>query len=39
MSDAAEIINMVKDAEGRFTPQSVERLERNTRGLVPKLQT
>ena len=37
MSDAAEIINMVQDADGRFTPQSVERMERDTRGLVPKL--
>ena len=37
MSDAAEIINMVQDADGRFTPQSVERMERGAKGLVPKL--
>ena len=37
MSDAAEIINMVQDADGRFTPLSVERMERGAKGLVPKL--
>lgn len=37
MSDAAEIINTVKDAEGRFLPKSIERHERMSRGLVPKL--
>ncbi|KCZ54282.1 hypothetical protein HY29_14700 [Hyphomonas beringensis] len=37
MSDAAEIINTIKGADGRFTPQSIERNERTAQGLVPKL--
>lgn len=37
MTDAAEIINTIKDAQGRYTPQSIERHERISRGLVPKL--
>ena len=37
MSDAAEIINTVRDADGKYLPKSIERDERISRGLVPKL--
>jgi uncharacterized membrane protein YkvA (DUF1232 family) len=37
MSDAAEVINTVLNADGRYIPKSIERDERTARGLVPKL--
>lgn len=37
MSDAAEIINTVKGEGGVYLPKSIERHERTSRGLIPKL--
>jgi len=37
MSDAAEIINTVKDETGVYLPKSIQRNERTARGLIPKL--
>lgn len=37
MSDAAEIINTVKDPSGVYLPKSIQRHERAARGLIPKL--
>ncbi|HAY08143.1 MAG TPA: YkvA family protein [Hyphomonas sp.] len=37
MSDAAEIINTVKGEGGVYLPKSIERHERASRGLIPKL--
>ena len=37
MSNAAEIINTIKDPDGRYLPKSIERDERISRGLIPKL--
>ncbi|MGA1343736.1 MAG: YkvA family protein [Hyphomonas sp.] len=37
MSDAAEIINTVKDPSGVYLPKSIQRHERTARGLIPKL--
>lgn len=37
MSDAAEIINTVKGEGGVYLPKSIQRNERTSRGLVPKL--
>lgn len=37
MSDVTEVINTVQDADGRFLPKSIERNERLSRGLAPKL--
>ncbi len=37
MSDAAEVINTVLNEDGRYVPKSIERDERTSRGLIPKL--
>ncbi len=37
MSDAAEIINTIRDPDGVYHPKSIERHERAARGLIPKL--
>ena len=37
MSDAAEVINTVLNEDGRYIPKSIERDERTSRGLIPKL--
>ena len=37
MSDVTEIINTVRDGNGRYLPRSIERDERVSRGLLPKL--
>ncbi len=37
MTDAAEIINTIKDPDGVYLPKSIERHERASRGLIPKL--
>jgi uncharacterized membrane protein YkvA (DUF1232 family) len=37
MSDAAEIINTVKDEGGVYLPKTIQRNERTARRLVPKL--
>ncbi|MEZ5946661.1 MAG: YkvA family protein [Hyphomonas sp.] len=37
MSDAAEVINTVLDADGKYIPRSIERDARTATGLVPKL--
>lgn len=37
MSDAAEIINTIRSLDGVYLPKSIERNERVSRGLVPKL--
>ena len=37
MTDVAEIINTVRDSDGTYLPRSIERDERISRGLVPKL--
>lgn len=36
MSDAAEIINMVEDADGTFKASTIEHNERIARGVIPK---
>lgn len=37
MSDAAEIINTVRNADGSYRPLNIERDERMARGMIPKL--
>lgn len=37
MSDVAEIINMVEDADGTFKASTIEHNERVARGVIPKL--
>ena len=37
MTDVAEIINTVRGMDGKYLPRSIERDERISRGLVPKL--
>lgn len=37
MSDAAEIINTVKGESGVYLPKSIQRNERLSRGVIPKL--
>ncbi len=37
MSDVAEIINMVEDADGTFKASTIEHNERTARGMIPKL--
>lgn len=37
MTDVAEIINTVRGKDGKYLPRSIERDERISRGLIPKL--